>query len=49
MRRRESEKVGQLALGSIVPISASGKLESGLERVKFESEQQRLVLRAKCC
>ena len=35
---RESEKVGQLALGTIVPVSAGATLESGLERVKFDSK-----------
>ena len=34
---RESEKVGSLDPGSIVPISAAATLESGVERVRFES------------
>lgn len=34
---RQSEKVGSLEAGSVVPISAAATLESGVERVRFES------------
>jgi hypothetical protein len=42
-QERQSEKVGQLDPGAVVPVSFAATLESGVERVRFESASRRPV------
>eukprot|EP01046_Picozoa_sp_COSAG06_P020100 COSAG06_NODE_1458_length_9400_cov_237.814717_3_plen_479_part_00 len=42
-QERQSEKVGQLDPGAVVPVSFAATLDSGVERVRFESTSRRPV------